>query len=385
MHRSEERILTTHIGSLPRTEELLDLLSKRDRGEEIDEEAYWDAVDEAVRQVVERQDEAGLDIINDGEQGRVGFNTYLKNRMTGFEGTSTAEPWKDLTEYPDYARKILATTEELEIREVAAATGPVEYRGEEYAEREADHLFDAMDDVGVDPAGTFITSATPGVVATTLHNEYYDSHEEYVYALADAMQEEYEIFADSDLDVIQLDSPDLLMDHHKMFADRSVEEFKDVVRTHIDAMNQATQNIDDERLRLHVCWGNYEGPHHHDIDLAEILPILYEANIGGLCVELSNPRHQHEFEVFEEHPLPDDWVLYPGVIDVKTNFIEHPEVVADRIEHAADVIGDPTRVVAAPDCGFGTLAGWERVDTEIGWDKLAAMSEGAEIASERLF
>lgn len=230
-----------------------------------------------------------------------------------------------------------------------------------------------------------MTSAFPGVIATSLPNQYYDDYEAYVDDLAAAMRTEYERIIDSGVDVLQLDAPDLLMDHHKMFADLSIAEFKDVVRTHVDGLNQALQNVPSERIRLHVCWGNYESPHHRDIALKEVLPILYEADVGGLMVEFSNPRHQHEIDVFEDYPLPDDWILYPGVIDVRTNIIEHPETVAERIERVAEIIGDPTRIIATPDCGFGTLAGWNRVDTEIGWRKLEAMVDGAALASDSLY
>ena len=199
------------------------------------------------------------------------------------------------------------------------------------------------------------------------------------------MASEYARIAESDVDILQLDSPDLLMDQHKMFADRSVEEFKEIVRTHVEALNRALEGVSSERTRLHVCWGNYEGPHHHDVALEAILPLLYEADIGGLTVELASPRHQHEIGIFEEHESPADWTLYPGVIDVKINILEHPEVIAERIERAANVVGAPSRIVAAPDCGFGTLAGWERVDDEIAWAKLETLTEGAALASERLF
>lgn len=385
MHGSEGRIHTTHIGSLPRTEDVLPFLQKRDEGEEVDMETFERIAGEAVREVVARQAEVGLDIINDGEQSRVGFNQYVPDRLSGYDGETSPKPWKDLTEFPTFVRTKFDTSDALDIGTVRSATGPVTYEDDSRIRWELTELDRALEDTGAEHSGTFMTAATPGVIATSLPNDYYESYEEYVFDLAEAMAIEYEHIADSHVDVIQLDSPDLLMDHHKMFADRSVEEFKDVVRMHVDALNQALADVPSERTRLHVCWGNYEGPHTHDIGLDEILPLLYEADIGGLTVELSSPRHQHEFDVFEDHPLPADWTLYPGVVDVKTNVVEHPEVVAERIERAANVVGDPSRIVAAPDCGFGTLAGWERVDNEISWKKLETLVEGAAVASDRLF
>lgn len=385
MHASDDRILTTHIGSLPRTDAVKELLSRIDSGESVDTDTFKSTAEKAIRDVVRRQSDVGLDIINDGEQARTGFNVYVSNRMNGFDGEANVSPWADLLEFPTFVRRILVTTEDVEMQTVPAANQPVSYDDASHIEWELETFTEILSETDVSPDGTFMTAATPGLISTTLHNQYYDSHEEYVFALAEEIQTEYDRIADSTVDVIQLDSPDLLMDHHKMFQDRSVEEFKEIVRTHVEALNIATKNIADERLRIHVCWGNYEGPHHYDIDLEEILPLLYEANIGGISVELSNPRHQHEFDVFEEHPLPEDWFVYPGVIDVKTNIVEHPEVVAERIERAADVVGDPTRVIAAPDCGFGTLAGWERVDDEISWAKLETLVDGASLATERLF
>lgn len=385
MQTSDDRIHTTHIGSLPRDDAVIDFLAKRDEGEDIDMDAFERVSSEAIRTALQRQIDAGLDVVNDGEQSRTGFNVYVPDRLSGYEGETTAKAWNDLIEFPEFVSRIFQTTSDLDIRTVPAATAPVSYEDSSRIEWELTEFRQALDDTDADPAGTFVTAATPGVIATSLPNEYYDSHVDYVSVLADAMQTEYERIAESHVDVVQLDSPDLLMDQHKFFSDRSIEEFKDIVRTHVEAMNRATENIPNEQLRLHVCWGNYEGPHHHDIALEEILPLLYEADIGGLAVELSSPRHQHEIEVFEENPIPDDWALIPGVIDVKTNIIEHPEVVADRIVRAADVVDDPSRVIAAPDCGFGTLAGWERVDSEIAWRKLDTLVEGADIASDRLF
>lgn len=385
MQGNNNRILTTHIGSLPRHGNVIEFLKKRDKGKPIDQDTFKRAARTSIDKVVQRQADIGLDIINDGEQSRVGFNQYVPDRLSGYEGETTPKPWSDLTDFPEFVRRNFDSSDELDIGTVRTATGPVEYVDSSRIEWEHAEFRHALSETGANPAGTFMTAATPGVIATSLPNQYYDDYDEYVWALADAMQTEYEYIADSGVDMIQLDSPDLLMDQHKMFADRSVEKFKEIVRLHINALNRAIENVPANQTRLHICWGNYEGPHHNDVALEEVLPLLYDADIGGLTVELANPRHGHEVDVLEEHPLPDDWILFPGVIDVKTNIVEHPENVADRIERVAEVVGDPSRIVAAPDCGFGTLAGWERVNDEIAWKKLETLVEGADLASDRLF
>jgi 5-methyltetrahydropteroyltriglutamate--homocysteine methyltransferase len=263
-------------------------------------------------------------------------------------------------------------------------TGPVESVGADAAREEVDAFFDLLEQSDADFEGTFITAASPGVAAASHFDDYYDSHREFVFALADALREEYELIAETGA-TLQLDAPELLASGHRGPQDKSLDTLKGIVRLHVEALNEAVADIPDDQLRLHTCWGSYEGPHHRDVELADVLPELYELDITGISIEQANPRHQHEYRAFAEHPLPDGWYLMPGVVDVKTNVIEHPETVADRLERVADAVGDPTRIVAAPDCGFDTQAGLAMVDPEIAWAKLEAMVDGTAVASDRLF
>ncbi|WP_053948363.1 cobalamin-independent methionine synthase II family protein [Halolamina sediminis] len=378
-----DRIQTTHIGSLPRPPELLDLLRTREAGGDVDPEE-WDRVSrEATHDIVDRQLETGIDEINNGEQPRVSFNYYVGDRLTNIGGKREQELWADLEEYPAVAEDTFET-DVIDLAKQPAVTGEIRYEGHDAAEQEVEQLREALEGTGVDIENTFFTTASPSVVAATHVDEHYDDHAEYVFDIADAMAEEYELFAETGA-TIQIDAPDLLATGHShLFADDSVEEFREVVELHVDALNEALSGIPEEQVRLHTCWGSYEGPHHLDTDLVDMLPTLYEADISGLSVEQANPRHQHEYRAFAEHPLPDGWTLIPGVVDVKTNIIDHPETIADRIERVATVVPDDTEIVAAPDCGFGTQAGLGMVHPDIAWPKLEALVEGAEIASERL-
>ncbi|WP_336024687.1 cobalamin-independent methionine synthase II family protein [Halobellus salinisoli] len=380
---TRDRIQTTHIGSLPRTPELLELLTRRQDGEEVDEGEWHDAVVDATETVIQRQADIGLDIINNGEQPRVSFNWYVANRLSGIGDTRDAPLWDDLADYPEYAEDAFHA-EGIDLTKQPSVTGPVEYVGEDAAREEIETFFELLEASGHDFEGTFITAASPGIAGATLVNDYYDSHEEFLSVVGEALKKEYELIAETGA-TLQLDAPDLLTTGHRGFGDRPIEKLKPIVRMHVDALNEATKDIPDEQIRVHTCWGSYEGPHHRDKPLEEIIPILYDLNIGGLSIEEANPRHQHEYRVFREHPLPEDWTLIPGVVDVKTNVVEHPEVVADRIERVADAVGDPSRIVAAPDCGFDTQAGMAMVHPEIAWAKLEAVVDGAEVATERLF
>jgi 5-methyltetrahydropteroyltriglutamate--homocysteine methyltransferase len=385
MERSEDRILSTHVGSLPRPERMLEFLERREAGEEVDEDAFEEAVREATESVVRRQDEAGIDVASHGEMGRLAFVLYAAERLTGFDGEVPAIQWADLEEYPEFARQVPTFSEWSEPdATIPAATGPIEYRGEAATDRELERFESAIGATGADFEETFVTAASPGTVASYIGNEHYESHEEYVFAVADAMRTEYERIAESDA-VLQIDSPDLLGGRHLKFKDRSDEAFVEFARTHVEALNEALADVPEDRVRMHVCWGNYEGPHHHDIPLEKVLPEIYEADIGGLLIEQANPCHQHDYDLFREYPLPEGWLLVPGVIDVTVNYIEPPEVVADRIERFADVVDDPTRLLAGADCGLGTFAGFGAVHPEIAWEKLDALADGAELASERLF
>jgi 5-methyltetrahydropteroyltriglutamate--homocysteine methyltransferase len=385
MHRSDERILTTHVGSLPRPEELLPFFERREAGEPIDEDAFAAAVEDATETVVRRQEEAGIDVASHGEQGRPSFVTYATERPTGFDGETAAVQWADLEEFPAYARQVPTFSEWSEPdATIPAATGPIEYRGEEATRDEIETFETAISETGAAFEETFVTAASPGAVTSYVGNDHYDSHEAYLAAVAGAMRTEYELVAESGT-ILQIDSPDLLGGRHLKFKQYSDEEFVEVVRAHVDALNEALAAVPADQVRMHVCWGNYEGPHHHDIPLEKVLPELYEADIGGLLLEQANPCHQHDYRLFEEYPLPDGWVLVPDVIDVTVNYVEPPAVVADRIERFADVVGDPTRIVAGADCGLGTFAGFGAVDPEIAWKKLDALAAGAALASDRLF
>ena len=377
------RIETTHIGSLPRPPELLDLLRTRQSGGDVDADEWERVSSEATDDIVDRQLATGIDEINNGEQPRVSFNYYVGERLTNIGGQREQALWADLEEYPAVAEDTFET-DVIDLASQPAVTGEIRYDGYDEAEQEIEQFEAALEGTDVDIEDTFFTTASPSVVAATHVDEHYGDHEEYVYAIAEAMAEEYQIYADTGA-TIQIDAPDLLATGHShLFADDSVEEFRGVVEMHVDALNEALSGIPEEQVRLHTCWGSYEGPHHLDTDLADMLPTLYEADISGLSVEQANPRHQHEYRAFAEHPLPDGWTLIPGVVDVKTNIIDHPETIADRIERVANAVPDDTDIVAAPDCGFGTQAGLGMVHPDIAWPKLEALVEGAEIASERL-
>lgn len=384
MHHSDERILTTHVGSLPRTGTVLEHLERQGTGEPPDAD-FEAAVREATETVVRRQDEVGIDVANGGEQGRISFVGYVTNRLSGFGGEVPAIQWADLEEFPDYARQVPTFSEWSEPdATIPAVTGPVEYRGEAATEAELAAYEEAVAATGADFTESFVTAASPGTVAAYLGNEHYDSHDAFVRAVADALATEYELIAESGA-TLQLDAPDLLGGRHLKFKDRTDEEFVEIARTHIEALNDALADVPRESVRLHTCWGNYEGPHHHDVPLETLLPHLAELDVGALLLEQANPRHQHDHTVLAEHRLPEDWLLVPGVIDVTVNYVEPPAVVADRIETFAEAVGDPTRIVAGADCGLGTFAGFGAVHPEIAWKKLESLVAGAAEATERLY
>lgn len=385
MKKSEERILTTHVGSLPRHPMLRDLLVRQERGEPIDEAELTRQVELAVRTVLGKQLEVGIDIGNDGEQPRVGFSTYVARRMRGFGGASARPPARDLVDFPDYAAMLeLRRRFAAKISDAPQAVAEVEYADLSEAARECD-LFVRC--AAAEPrrfVQSFMTAASPGIIATTMLDAHYHSHERYVFALARELRKEYELIHSRGF-VLQIDAPDLAMERTRFFQHEPLGRFQQMVEMHIEAINRAIVNIPPDRVRLHVCWGNYEGPHVHDVPLEAVLPLLYGARVGALSLELANPRHQHECKVIKRHPLPDSMLFLPGVIDSTTNFVEHPEVVADRIGQAVEAVGDRTRVIASADCGFGTFAGSEMVAESVVWAKLAALAEGATIATRRLW
>ena len=381
MKASNSRILTTHTGSLPRPEGLVAMLADVARGEPGDETALNEAAREATTTVVAAQLDAGVDVINNGEQSRVSFSTYVTQRMSGFGGAWTRRGHRDQNEFPSVARARVVQL----MRDVPTCIGPLSYERLDLVEQECRQLLEAVDAAGSRPEDLFMTAASPGIVALTLANRYYDSHEDYVFALAEELRKEYEIIIANGL-TLQLDCPDLAMERHVSYQDEPLSSFRNLVALHIGAINHALTNIPRDQVRLHVCWGNSEGPHIYDVPLEDILDLLYEANVGALVMEMANPRHGHEHRVYHDRPLPDGMLLVAGVIDTKTNYVEHPRLVADRLHQAvAAAGGDPTRVLAGTDCGFDTSAGSNRVDAGVVWLKLRAMRQGADIASSELF
>jgi 5-methyltetrahydropteroyltriglutamate--homocysteine methyltransferase len=384
MRKSDDRILTTHVGSIPRNPVLRDLLVRQDRGEPVDTGALAREAEAAVRTVVARQMEIGIDVGNDGEQPRAGFSTYVARRMRGFGGASARLPARDVAEFPDYAEMLARRRQgAARIGDAPQAIAPVHYEDLGEAERECD-LFQRVADAAPGRfVERFMTAASPGTIATVLLNAHYDSHERYVLALADEMRKEYALIHARGL-LLQLDCPDLAMERVRFFQGESLDGFLRAIDLHVTAINRATEGIPADRIRLHVCWGNYDGPHVHDVPLEDILPVLLRARVGALSLPLANPRHQHEYKVLARRGLPGSLLFLPGVIDTTTNYVEHPEVVADRIAQAVEAVGDRTRVIASTDCGFGTFAGSEMCAESVVWAKLRALVEGAALASARL-
>jgi len=381
---SHDRILTTHVGSLPRGEALSDLLIRREEGEAVDKRQLADEMDRAVRRVVEKQAEAGIDIGNDGEQQRVGFQTYIPQRMSGFGGQSKRRRSRDHEEFPQLGEMLMRrfpkrsrmqnapeARDELAYPDASAITGEVE-RLQRCARPLAAF------------AECFMTAPSPGIISTTMLNAYYDSQEAYLSAIAREMRNEYFAIHRAGL-ILQIDSPDLAMDRAMFYQDLTDAQFVAAAEMHVAALNQAIDGIPRDRVRLHCCWGNWDGPHIHDFPLERILPVLYQANVGGLSIEFSNPRHQHEYQALRLNPLPEHMVLLPGVIDSTTNIVEHPEVVARRLQEAVAVTGDRERVIASTDCGFGTFTNREWVIEPAVWLKLKSLHEGADLASIRLW
>jgi 5-methyltetrahydropteroyltriglutamate--homocysteine methyltransferase len=377
MKRSTERILTTHTGSLPRPRDLTATLEAMDAGTPPDPEAFDARVRRAVADVVRKQVEAGVDIISDGEQGKVGYSTYVRYRLTGFEGESAAPVRADWADFPEANERY---TRSNVVR--PACNGPIAWKDQGAVQKDLANLKAALS--GVQPAEAFVTAASPGVIAHFLRNEYYPSRDAYLARLADVMKEEYDAIAQAGF-VLQVDCPDLAMGRHLAFPDLSTQEFLKIAEANVEALNYALQDIPPDRIRLHLCWGNYEGPHHRDIPLKDIIGIVLKARPQAISFEGANPRHEHEWAVFREVRLPEDKVIIPGVLDSTTNFIEHPELVAQRIVRYASVVGKEN-VIAGSDCGFGTFARSNyQVEPEIVWAKLRAMADGARLASAELW
>lgn len=387
MQRSENRILTTHAGSLPRPLELVSLYARRSLGEPIDADELAAVSLAATERIVPKQLEAGIDIGNNGEQQREAFFLYVQHRMSGFGGEWVRHARQDVERYPDFKQQMvqqLAAKKAVTNFNPPKAVGEVHYLDPAFVEDEcADFraILDENEEAFVEP---FLTAPSPGIIAAAMKNEYYETEDAYLDAVARALQVEYEAIVANGF-LLQLDCPDLALERHLTYADRPIGDFIGFVERVIAAINRSLENVPREQVRLHVCWGNYEGPHDCDVPLDEILPTLLQADVGGIVLPFANSRHAHEYRCFAQHELADDQVLVAGVIDTLTNFIEHPEVVADRLERIAHTVGDPRRVIATTDCGFDTSAGMGRVAEDVVWAKLRAMADGAKIASDRLF
>jgi 5-methyltetrahydropteroyltriglutamate--homocysteine methyltransferase len=383
--RSETRILTTHAGSLPRPRELTALLAKRSRGEPVDARELARATEAATRHAVAQQLACGVDVGNDGEQPRESFVTHVRERMSGFRGRSRRPVMRDLVLFtsflalkaPDFQRDMVS------LLSAPRAEGEVRYTDAGPLEREIAGYRRALAAAGGEFVESFWTSPSPGIVACALENAHYASLEAYVDAVAAALRSEWQRILAAGF-VLQIDAPDLAMERHTLFADRPFADFLRFVEHVLAAIGRALAGLPKERVRLHVCWGNYEAPHVLDVALDEILPRVLEAEVGGLVLAMANPRHAHEHRVLARHAFPKEWLLAAGVIDTTTNYVEHPELVAERIEQAAAAIGDPRRVLAATDCGFATAAGLGEVAEEVAWEKLRALRAGAELATRRL-
>jgi 5-methyltetrahydropteroyltriglutamate--homocysteine methyltransferase len=372
-----ERILTTHVGSLPRPQDVVDLVLAEDHGEPVDRATFERVVGAAVADRVRRQAEAGVDFVSDGEMSKIGYATYIRHRLSGFEvGEVPRATPADLDAYPVF-RDRLASSGATARYTRPICRGPITYEHREPVERDLARFAAALEGAAV--TGGFLNAPSPGIIALFQPNEYYPSFEAYLGAIADAMRVEYEAIVSAGYQ-LQIDAPDLAMGRHIMYRDQSDDEFLAGAALQIEALNGALSGIDPARLRLHICWGNYEGPHHLDIDVEKIMGLILSARPATLVFEASNPRHAHEWAVWAKASIPDDKVLAPGVLDTTTNFIEHPELVAERIRHFVGIVG-AERVIAATDCGFGTWSGFGAIDPDICWAKLRSLAEGARLAS----
>jgi 5-methyltetrahydropteroyltriglutamate--homocysteine methyltransferase len=381
MSTAAGRILTTHTGSLPRPDDLIQMMWAKGDGIPVDAAALSDRIASAVQEIVDRQVEAGVSIVNDGEMSKPSYATYVKDRLHGFGGESVRDYFfADLVDYPRSAEMVAANPGRRK-RTAPACNGPVSVKDREAIALDMANLNEAV--AGSDVAGTFSSAASPGVVSLFFANEFYATDEEYLFAIAEAMQYEYETIA-ADGAAVQVDCPDLAMGRHSAYADMDGPDFRRRLAVNIEALNHAVRNIPADRLRMHLCWGNYPGPHHRDVDLADVIDLVWTAKPQTVLFEAANPRHAHEWTLFEDTRVPDDKVLCPGVIEPQSNYIEHPELVAQRIERYAALVG-PDRVMAGVDCGFSVHVGTQGIDPDVTWGKLRALADGAAIASGRLW
>ena len=375
-----ERFLTTHTGSLPRPDDLIRTMFAKEEGVPVDRAALDARIRSAVAEIVKKQADAGIDIVNDGEMSKPSYATYVKDRLSGFGGSSNTFVYQDLAEFPRLAQRVFGDPGRSR-RKTPACTGPIAVADHAAAQTDVEHLKAALSSVTA--ARAFLSAASPGVISLFFRNDYYPNQEAYLFAIAEAMRAEYEAIAKAGI-TVQIDCPDLAMGRHIQYADLSLDEFRKRARLHIEALNHALANVAPERARMHLCWGNYEGPHHCDVPLADIIDIVFLARPSTISFEAANPRHAHEWTLFERIKLPDGKTIIPGVIESKSNFIEHPELVAQRIARYANLVGRDN-VIAGSDCGFGTWVGQAAVDPDVVWAKLAAMAEGAGLASRQFW
>jgi 5-methyltetrahydropteroyltriglutamate--homocysteine methyltransferase len=375
-----DRILTTHVGSLPRSQAVTDVLFARERHEVGDAPAARAVITHAVAEVVQRQVQIGIDIVSDGEMSKISYATYIAERLTGFAGDTPREPGQDLVEFPGLLKKLAERGSTARYRR-PRCVGEIRVKNLAPLQEYKKNLQSAS--AAAKPIAAFMNAASPGVVALFQPNDFYRTQDEYLTAIAEAMRTEYEAIAQSGV-LLQIDAPDLAMGRHTMYRNRSLEDFERLAAQHIEILNHALRNVPADRVRMHVCWGNYEGPHHHDVPMERLLPIVLKAKPQYLLFEAANPRHAHEWIVFRDVQIPEDKVLIPGMLATTTNYIEHPLLVAERLERFAQIVGRE-RVMAGTDCGFGTFAGFGPVEPDIAYLKLQALAEGALIASRRLW
>jgi len=379
MPRSTDHFLTTHVGSLPREEDLMQMMWAREDGVPVDSNAFHDRIHQAVIDIVKKQKELGVDVVNDGEQSKPSYATYIKDRLAGFGGSENTYIFADLVEFPNLAKRV-GEDPARQHRHAPGCRGPIIVHTTDDVHEDVNNMQEAT---GGNMEYAFFSSASPGVTSIFFKNEYYPTHEEYVFAIAEAMRTEYEIIAASGA-TLQIDCPDLAMGRHMNSEGVSLEDFRKVAEMHIEALNHAVQNIPEEQLRMHLCWGNYGGPHHCDMNFADIIDIVMKAKPQTLLFEAANPRHAHEWALFEDYKLPAGKVLCPGVIEVQSNYIEHPQLIAQRIKRYADLVGKEN-VMAGTDCGFSIHVGQASIDPGVAWLKLKSLAEGAAIASDWFF
>ena len=380
MRVSSERILTTHVGSLPRSQAVTDVLFARERGEISDARAAGAVISDAVAEVVRRQVDTGVDIVSDGETNKISYATYIADRFAGFGGDTPREPGQDLVEFPRFMAKLASSGATAKYRR-PRCVGEIALKDAGPLHEDLRNFRQAVD--AARPAEAFMNAASPGVLALFQPNDYYPTQDAYLEALGNAMQSEYEAIVAAGF-LLQIDAPDFGMGRHTMYRSASADEYLKAAARHVEVLNHALRNLPADRLRMHICWGNYEGPHHHDIPLEQLLPVVIRARPQALLFEASNPRHAHEWSVFKRQKVPDDKILIPGVLSTTTNYVEHPELVAERLQRFADIVGRE-RVIAGTDCGFGTFGGFGPVDPDIVYLKLGSLAEGARIASRRLW